>query len=349
MKNIFGTDDHPYYVWAPRWIESSAGIRCVHYLCHSLNAFGAKAFIVFAEPRLRGEPRVNPDLMTPELSTELIDAHLSSGKVPIAIYPEDVIGNPLGAPIVVRILWNFAGALGGPSSFDVDEIMVAFSETIAKDYEARGHAKPHVLFVPPVDPEEFPSTSEKEAFQVVYAGKYRSFVGRPPTVGTLPTVEIFRDGPKKQPRDLVKKLLADASVVYSFENSSIVTEAILSGTPAGFVPNQFMGEIIAKEELGMGGTFIGDDPLAVTSARATLSEGRASYLRAVERFPSELEFFYSMTQRVASTLGFSGPITLPSIGSPVTRNRILLGLRLLKTKGLRAFIVEVDRFLRSRL
>lgn len=347
--SIFGLDDNPYYIWAPRWIDSSAGIRCIHYLCHNLNSIGGKAYLVFAEPRHRGEPRLNANLNTPELTQEVIDAHKAAGKVPIAVYPEDVVGNPLGAPFVIRFLWNYAGALGGPAAFDEDEHVVAFSRNIALNYAQSGHATPDVLFVPPVDPSEFLPNLQKKEFQVVYAGKYRSFVGKPPKIGDLPTVEIFRDGPKKQPRSLVKKLLAEATVVYSFENSSIVTEAILSGTPAGFVPNQFLQEIIADHELGTGGVFSVDDPEGLSKARGTLEIGREKYLRAVATFPDELAEFHKRAQEKSRVLGFIGEVQLPSYSSPVTRNRVLLGLSLIRNKGPRVFFVEVARFFRRRL
>jgi len=344
VKTLFGNKSHPYYLWAPRWVETSAGIRAIHYLCHALNQAGHKAYLVFAEPRHRGEPRVSADLLTPILDGEVLSAHLNAGLIPIAVYPEDVIGNPLGAPTVVRMLWNYSAALGGPNTFDNDEIIWAFSLNIAVDYFQKTGIRPEVLFVPPVNPTEFDSCSDKKPFQLVYAGKFRSFVGKPPQVGDLPTIEIYRDGNKKQPRALVKKLLSEASVVYSFENSSIVTEAILSGTPAGFVPNEFLGPVIAEQELGWGGTFMVGDEEGLRRAINSINEGQEAYRATVQQFPVQLQRFVEVTQFAAGGIGFSGAVILPDHQSSITRNRVHLGLNILRTKGLRIFLREVMRF-----
>jgi hypothetical protein len=349
LESLFGNDSNPYYLWAPSWTESSAGVRGMHYLCHALNCLGAHAFILPAESLRHGRARVNPYLNTPILTKKISDVHISSGRVPIAVYPEDVIGNPVHAPIVVRFLWNYAGALGGPSVFDEDEIVYAFSRNIAKHYETTGRKSPGVLFVPPIDPSEFVPSESKKPFQVVYAGKYRAFVGEPPAVGSLPTVEIFRDGPQKQPRQLVKRLLSDATVVFSFENSSIVTEAILSGTPAGFIPNSFMTEVIAEHELSSGGSFIGDNPRDIEAARLSIPKGIAAYKRLVEEFPKELKQFFLDTQVMSRQVPFDGEIDVPEFASPITKNRVLLGLNMIKTKGVRVFLREVVRFFRSRV
>ena len=345
--NIFGDKRNPYYIWAPRWIDVSAGVRCIHYLCHSLNVLGYSAYLVFFE-KSEKVPRVNPRLRTPILTQEIVDAHRDDGMTPIIVYPEDVIGNPLNGSFVVRFLWNFVGALGGPQEFDEDEFMLAFSEVIAADYASRTDIRPRVLFVPPIDPTEITPNFEKKPFQLIYAGKYRSFVGKPHKVGGLPSVEIFRSGPRMQSREQVKKLLSDASVLYSFENSSIVTEAILSGTPAGFIPNKFLGKVIAQKELGMGGTFVGDSPDAIELARQSLQDGIDAYHRTVEGFERNLRDFAEETQFLASSMGANTHIQVPEIHGSVTTNRVKLAGKLLLHKGPIVLAREIFRFLRSR-
>lgn len=348
VNKIFGRQSNPYLIWAPRWIESSAGIRAVHYLCHALNSAGHNAWLVISEPSHGNEPRINSSLITPELTVDSIKAINSSAFCPIAIYPEDVIGNPLNAPVVIRILWNYAGALGGPSTFPESEIVWAFSENIALEYETRTGIKPNVLFVPPIDPREFTKNKDKKPYQVVYAGKYRSFVGKPFSVGHLPTIEIFRDGPGRQSRDTVKKLLSEAEVVFSFENSSIVTEAILSGTPAGFIPNEFLGPIIAEHELGWSGSFIGTDKLSIEKARASVDAGIESYYESVKNFGRDLSRFIVTSQSAAAGVQFLGDIKAPKVSSAVTKNRLYLSIQIIRSKGFKVFFKELGRFIRSR-
>ena len=297
MREIFGSTRSPYYVYAPRWLDTSAGIRALHYLCHALNQNGEDAYIASSEPFSRTTSRVSGLLHTPLLTNEILASHKASGRLPITIYAETVLGNPLNAGLVVRLLLNYSGALGGQQIFQKNEKVWAFSQAIASDYELRSGTKvAGKIFIPPIDPREFNSSPDKDDFQLVYAGKYRDFVGEPFNVGELPSIEIFRDGPRKQSRKEVISLLARAKVLYSFENSSIVTEAILSGTPAVFVPNEFLGQIIGEDELGAAGvaTDLSKDSLA--SAAASVNLGREQYLKRVSEFGDSITKFRDATQ-----------------------------------------------------
>ena len=99
---------HPYYIVAPGYRETSSGICVLHYLCHALNLEGRDAFIV-------GDVAVNPLLKTPLLTEEIKRQHIEQNRVPIAVYPEVTVGNPLGASVVVRYLLNREGAIAGRS------------------------------------------------------------------------------------------------------------------------------------------------------------------------------------------------------------------------------------------
>jgi hypothetical protein len=349
LEGVFGKLTSPYLIWSPRWVESSAGIRAIHLLCHALNTAGFKAYLVFFDSPLKSSPSTNPELITPVISREQLADFNNSGVKPIAVYPEDVIGNPLSAPVVIRFLWNYSGALGGPQEFAKSESVWAFSENIALDYESKSGVKPKVLFVPPVNPRDYEPCELKKPFQIVYAGKYRSFVGEPFKVGSLPTIEIFRSGPKKQNRNEVKRLLAEANVLFSFENSSIVTEAILSGTPAGFIPNPFLGRIIAEHELGWAGSFIGDAHEDIEKARSTLKAGKDSYLKSIEVFSSNLLVFAAESQEFARRSTSNLLTRIPNKRSMFTQNRLWLSFEIIRSKGFKVFFKELIRFLKSRV
>ena len=62
LNKTYGMDSRPYFVYTPRWINSSAGIKALHYLCHALNSNGQHDFIVLSESEHNGEPRVKPTL-----------------------------------------------------------------------------------------------------------------------------------------------------------------------------------------------------------------------------------------------------------------------------------------------
>ncbi len=350
LTKLYGAPTHPYFIYAPRWINSSAGIKALHFLCHSLNLAGHKAYLVLSEAPHQGEPRVNPHLNTPILTQEISDAYFKAGINPIVVYSETIPGNPLGGNFIVRYLMNYAGALGGSESFKEDEYILAFSKKIAEEYvNVNKTEEPMVLFLPPIDPREFTNQTEKKPYQVVYAGKYRSFIGRPPKVGKLPSIEIFRDGPRMQSRKQVIEILKNATVVYSFENSSIVTEAILSGTPARFVPNKFLGDVIAEEELGNGGIILGDSETDFENAKKSIDYGITKYYESITTYLSQLEMFIDRTQEWAGFQGFAQQMTIPIHGMLFSQHRLGLARQIFKHQGLRALTRVTYHFALRRL
>jgi len=42
---IFASLGHPYYVFAPPYLQTSGGVRAMHYLCHALNLLGCEAYV----------------------------------------------------------------------------------------------------------------------------------------------------------------------------------------------------------------------------------------------------------------------------------------------------------------
>ena len=350
LSKLYGQETHPYFIYAPRWISSSAGIRALHYLCHSLNQVGQKAYLVMTEVAHQGEPRISPLLNTPILSQEMSEAYFRAGINPVVIYAETIPGNPLGATCIVRYLLNYAGALGGEEEFPENELIIAFSKKIAAHYSGISKSEmPPVLFLPPVDPRDFTKNLEKKPYQVVYAGKYRNFVGKPPRVGKLPTVEIYRDGPRMQSRKQVLEILRNATIVYSFENSSIVTEAILSGTPATFVPNEFLGDIIAEFELGNGGMVSGKSSTDLKNAQNSIDVGIAKYYKSIQTYMLNLEKFIIFTQERASFEGFNYRIILPVDGLVFSESRIELAKQVRKHQGIVRLVRMTIEFTLRRL
>jgi len=341
--------DHLFYIYTPSWRENAAGIRVLHYLCDSLNQAGFSAYLVIHNP-FESNIQTNQKLRTPVLNQELVDLHFQLGRIPTVIYSETIPGNPIGASFIVRYLMNFVGALSGPETFDENDFLLAFSQMIALDTKERiGVEVDQVLFLPPIDPREFVSNSIKKDFQIVYAGKYRSFIGSPRKVGSQRSVEIYRDGPRMQNREQVKKLLSDASVVFAFENSSIATEAILSGTPVCFVKTELTEKIIAEFELGNDGIALGEDWDSIEEARSTVPVAIESYLQSIETFQMQLINFIKTTQWIATKRGYPVPIQVPSFDSMVTTHRISLASQILRKKGIKALVRVTYHFVMRRL
>ncbi|MEI7429016.1 MAG: glycosyltransferase family 1 protein, partial [Betaproteobacteria bacterium] len=108
--SLFETRRSPYYILAPDFRHSSAGIRNLHYLCHVLNELGYEAYIA-------GAKTTSIHLRTPLLDIRTAEQHFCSGKTPIAVYPEIISGNPINTPVVARWLLNIPGHLGGDTLF----------------------------------------------------------------------------------------------------------------------------------------------------------------------------------------------------------------------------------------
>ena len=285
LRKLYGPIRNPFYIYTPRWIESSAGIKALHLLCHALNEIGELAFLVICEESHEKRPRINGFLKTPVLTQEIADAHFKAQLTPITIFSETIPGNPINAPFVVRFIGNYLGALGGPVDVAKDDFVVAYSENLSKHAaKMLGRDDIFTLFFHAIDPRPFESESKKEEFLLLYAAKYRIFSGEPEFKSKLKVIEIIRDGPGAQSRGEVLNLLKRASGLICFENSAIAMEAILSGTPVILIKNNFFSEGIADFEvkgLGMRWGYSDDN---LEEAKSELEVAREVYLQTVEEF-----------------------------------------------------------------
>lgn len=334
-----------FYIYTPAWRENAAGIRVLHYLCDSLNAIGCESFLILHNPH-ENAITSNQELNTPILNQELADKHFKNGIVPTVIYSETIPGNPLRATQVVRYLLNYIGALGGPQTFSNDELLISYTKSIQ---EATSR-KSSVLFLPAVKRDELPQVSLKNPnLNLMYAGKYRAFVGKPPELPNMELKEIFRDGPMKQSRREVLSLLAEANSVYLWENSTIATEAILLDTPCIFIENDFLGSVIAGYELGFEGTTFSNTQEGISSARNSLNLGKQKYLMAEEKFWDQLQsFIKSHNQHFLESPGRLQRIRIPKSKNVINRHRMRLFLGMLRTIGVRKTLRVAKEFGRVR-
>lgn len=293
---------HPYYIDAPFYTRYSAGIKLLHLLCHALNRVGQNAFVRIRTKLPFGAPVCSPDLLTPRLTQDVIDQHYRQGRCPIVIYLESITGNPFGAPLVVRYVLNFPGLLGGEKTYDRDEIKFGYSRVLA---EAAGAAE-NILYLPASDARVFhPPTGEvRRQGACYYVCKFKRELA--PLVGerTRGMTEITRE---QTPQELAE-LLRRSEVLYCFENSAIATEAGLCGCPTIFIPNPYMTDIIAREELGVDGVAWGEDPEEVDRAHRTVGRVWDNYQRTVREFWDQLANFVAVTQAAARRTPYTRPV-----------------------------------------
>ena len=336
------TTNSIFYIYAPPWRDSSAGIRVLHYLCHSLNMVGCQAWLVLTNPKSK-EQLVNPNLNTPVLSKLQANLHKSLGRSPVVVYSETILGNPLKAQRVMRWVLNFPGALGGSLHFPKEEYVVAYSNKI-KEHVSNCD---DVLFLPAVDMSELPhGVAKQKGLALVYAGKYRSYIGAPPMLPDDPT-ELFRDGKSKLPRKEFLNEIAKAEKIYLFENSSVATEAVLMNTLAIFVQNEFLGTIIAESELGSGGVSLGFEQNDLEKAKGTLPEAKLKYQEAQENFWEQLRsiidnsngFFQDHSNQIQQ-------IKLPNGHFSLFLHRIRLIKGVVKQKGAKVALKTIMHYFR---
>lgn len=350
-ESVYRNKEHPYYIYTPRWIDTSAGIRALHYLCHSLNNSGHKAFLIISEAKFQKIPRISGFLNTPILTQEIADSHFRAKLTPITVLSETIPGNPFDAPFVVRYLMNYVGALAGPDKFDSSEMIIGFSQNISNEaMKTLERDDIQTLFIPPVDPRDFNfSNAEREDVIAIYAGKYRAFIGVPPKVTNGESIEILRQGAGAQTRAEVIEILKKVKAVVSFENSSILSEAVLSGTPGFFYPNLFLESAIAEQELGWFGLGWGWSEENYTKAKDSVLEGRKRYLEAVAKYIDDLEKFVKKSQAGVIGQTYSKKVLIPEYRYFINRHRLRIAKQVLRTGGLRKLGRLVLDFMGRRL
>jgi hypothetical protein len=294
-----------YYIVAPPYIRWSAGIKALHILCHALNRSGERAYMVI-RPFIRSLPATHPDLLTPLLSKEAIDADAARGLTPITVYPETVQGNPLNGPLVVRYVMNFPGLLGGQRRFPADELCFGYSSVLA----ASVGVPENKLFIPASDTEVFqPEPRAARKGTCFFAGKYKDFHRAALLDITRDSVEITRDQPDSQTPLQIAELFRRSELFYCYENTALAIEAVLCECPVVFLPNEHLTSIIATEELGPDGYAWGADPREVERAKATVARGRLNYLRTYENFWRQLRHFIEVTQQRAQSIPYGKAMT----------------------------------------
>lgn len=329
-----------FYIYTPAIRLNSAGIRVLHYLCDALNQNGQEAWLVLHNPKENLNP-TDPELNTPIISQEKVNEHLAEGRTPTVIYSETVPGNPLKAKRVIRYLLHFPGALGGSKKFPDSEWLIAYSKKIMDSVNKCNHS----LFLPAIKISELPPIQKKDPdLHLMYAGKYRAFVGKPENPTKLDLVEIHRDGPQRQSRSEVLHLLSKASSIYVWENSSISTEAVLLGTVCVFVPNPFLGELIADFELGTDGISTSLEQSEIDKARESLPNAPARYQQAKRNFQIQLKIILKEHENWSMNLPIQESMKIPIISYTINRHRVRLFFSMLKHEGPRKTLKFLREF-----
>ncbi len=304
MRKIVPDADHknPYYIVAAKYNRQSAGVKALHFLCHHLNKAGYPAYIL----NISGMPLfdedggyINPDYITPLLTQETFLIHKQSGKNPITVYPDSVRGNPLRSSCIARYLLHYPGHLGGDKeeSFDKNDLIFSYSRKIKESLKRQ---KTETLFMPICNTDLFneEGATKNRSGSCFYASKYQDYHGGELMDITKDSVEITRSRPDSQTPEEIAKLLKQSEVFYSYEDTSLATEAILCGCPVVFVKNKHFQEkvSIATHEIGSKGTRFSDEDFDLDTLKAEIPEAQSKYYESVDNFWPALDNFIEKTQ-----------------------------------------------------
>lgn len=137
-----------FTIYAPKYCDTSSGVRALYRLCHLLNCSGYEATMYPFGDVERDSVQLSP-WNTPIFA----ESNLSSRTV--VIYPEIVSGNPLHAKQVVRWVLNYPGVLGGDIVFGEDELVMVWDRRMLRRVNSSVPYQlnlANVLQVPIVDP-----------------------------------------------------------------------------------------------------------------------------------------------------------------------------------------------------
>lgn len=295
MPKLYDTPRRPYYIEAPAYRRTSAGIKVLHLLCHALNRVGENAYVY--------TNATNPALDTPTLTPEIEAQHRQAGLEPIVVYPEIVPGNPRNAGSVVRYILNRAGLIGGDQMFAPTELIFSYGRNISPS-----QADPdNVLFLPPVDSRIFNNLDNLHDKQrsgvLLYPGRYQAGLALYPDLAARATL-ITASWPETH--EALADLFRRSEAVYCFESTAIALEATLCGCPAIILPSPFFnGTLLSAEEIGRDGFAINDSPEEIAFARRTVGQMWHTYQATETRFWQQLERFIALSQAmpVSEVLG----------------------------------------------
>lgn len=297
---------NPYYIVAANYVRTSAGIKSLHMLCHALNRRGERAYMIL-HPHYPASHGFNTDWLTPVLSSRIIQSDFDRGLTPITIYPETITGNLFNGPLVVRYVMNFPGLLGGDNNYDPNEILLAYSKTLADSVGCEDS----VLFIPASDTNIFtPEPRQKRSGTCFSAAKYKYHHGGELFPETRDSKEITRDLPDSPAPSQIADIFRRSELFYCYENSALIIEALLCECPVVMLPNQYLQQSIGEHEIGQDGIAWGASPEEIERAKATVIKGKGKYLRLYTEFWRQLDLFVSRTQAKATATPYQAPMRL---------------------------------------
>ncbi len=267
----------PYYIVADDYSRTDSRARVMHQLCHALNLVGAEAYILPAQ--------VSSTLRTPTLSALIEQQHKEAGVQPIVVYPEQVQGNPLQAPLFVRYAYRDSprSARGAAMCFLADPSLPVDGEVPTQPLE-----------VPLIDTAKFNPGRKRGNKWLAYTGGYPD--ARRHFSQLLARCELIDDTHPATSEALVA-LLRGADRLYCFGQSALALEAALCGCPVVYIAAPGDPAYPASTFRHAADGFATDDsPETLERVRGCLSRLKECCRDIEQQFPQQLREFIHATQ-----------------------------------------------------
>ena len=305
---------NPYYIVAPRYLRTSAGVRVLYKLCDLINKSGGSAF-VYLRPHLNYQLSSSPMDVTPFLTKKIRDYHYSNQLTPIVVYPETLKIRKFNACFSVRYVLNYDNLLFENDSMNDDDYVLAYSENISNKIKID---KPTGKIFLPISDQIFycPPKVESRSGGVYYAGKYKYHFGGKTFALTDGMPEITRDKLYSETPEQIRELFQKAEFFYCYEDSALALEAILCGCPVVFVPNEHFHETLGGKELNGLGYAWGDSPDQLAHAKATVATAREHYLELLEDANESIKDFIEQTQSLVKVVEYKVPFAFNYMRNP---------------------------------
>lgn len=278
-----------FVMFAPDYVHSSAGIRCLYKLAADLKSLGF-------EVAIHGSLIGNPDSVLPLISLKGATKAAQHGAW--LIYPEVIRGNPAAAKNVIRWVLNRPGLLGGDEVFGDDEHVFIYSDVYAQYVRnpIRGR-----IYMPTIDRSLFypPPPGTGRSLECFYVGKskFKPGIFNPDNV-----FEITRSMP---PRSELGKLLRASKTLYCFDNSTALTyEALFCGCRVMIIPDGTQTWTdYEKLELGTDGITWGVLPATTETFEPKVLQERLN--KHENTYQDQLRFLAKYTQDLSPSKYFN--------------------------------------------
>lgn len=341
---------YPYYIVAPPYIRTSAGIRVLYRLCDVINKLGGSAFI-YLRPNVNHDLASSPNDVAPYLNKKILDYHFENGLTPIVIYPETLDISKFLAPFKVRYVLNYNNYLFENNQLTKDDFLIAYSANIANKLSAD---IPSIIINLPISDYNFycPPKNEKRRGGVFYAGKYKYHFNGETFPITDGMIEITRDRKDSQTPEQIRELFQSAEFFYSYEDSALVVEALLCECPVIYVPNEYFKETLSAKELDGLGYAWGNSTEQVAHAKATVKLVRARYFYLLEQVNLSTSDFLSKSQNMVRSIPYTVPFAAKYILNPSLMQRTLDMMRFMKEvvedRGIKKTLAIIIKRLRAK-